>query len=205
MVSPELGLGRLLPGTLTFNGEIMIWLLSIPTIIYFTFRNLCESSFPSLDAGSRNFLEWAFLIFVGCFFSALISLVPIGIASYIGSIPQVWGVPAEEYQLVSLHEKDGGHGKFYFLGAGTISDRQYYFWYAKRQDGAVVGGKTSRVPAVEVYESDGTPKMVIYRAEYKKDWPKKYLWLVGIDQRDKDDFYPTFYIPKGSIKEGFVL
>ena len=67
----------------------MIWLLLIPVIIYLTFQNMITSDFPVLDhaGGHRNFLEWCFTIGVACFISGPISLVPLGIGIFLGSLP----------------------------------------------------------------------------------------------------------------------
>lgn len=182
----------------------MLWRLSIPVIIYFTFSNLVHSGFPGFEPHSRNFLEWCFLILIGALFSGLISLVPLGIAAWIGSLPKTQATKDAEYPLVALREKDGISGQFYFLGAGSINSTEYYFWYRENANGSISGGRTHRSPGVEVYEYDGEPMMVTFRTEYKSKWAK-YIRYIGIDMRDEDCWCPRFYIPKGSIKEGFVL
>jgi hypothetical protein len=179
----------------------MIWYLTIPFIVFFTFKNMIQSDFP--DGSHRNFLEWAFLLIVSTFFSALLSLIPFGVSCLIGSIPKVTGIADAPYPLIALREKDGTTGRF-FLGSGTINDSQYYFWYRRAPDGSVRGGKTYREAGVRIWESDD-PHMTTFHPEYKNVWAKKLLWLVGTDLRDTETFCPDFYIPKGSIKEGFEL
>jgi hypothetical protein len=166
--------------------------------MFFTFSNMIKSENLS------TFLDWCFVLFVSCFISALISTVPFGISAFIGSRPQTKGIKDAEFPLVALREKDGVKGNFYFLGAGVINDQQYYFWYIKNSDGSISGGKTYRCPEVRIYEQDGVPKMVTYKYEYKNKWIKKYLWIIGIDLRN-NEYYEDFYIPKGSIKEGYNL
>lgn len=186
----------------------MLWFLSIPVIVYFTFVSLMHSGFPEVvlcpDGYRRNFLEWCFLIFVGCVLSVLISLVPVGISVWIGSLPEIHGIKDTEYPLVALREKDGMAGRFYFLGAGSINSAEYYFWYRKNPNGSVSGGKTYRSPGVEVYEHTGEPIMITFKTEYKNKLAK-YIWIIGLDIRKEGRWWPWFYIPKGSIKEGFVL
>ena len=185
----------------------MLWLAAIPFIIFFTFWDLVGSCFPDLCAYSdhRSFLAWCFLIAVGCFASGLISAVPIGIACFIGSLPDRTGRKDQEYPLVALRERDGVQGNFYFLGAGSIRDAQYYFWYRRNPGGDVSGGKTYRGPGVRIYEGSETPKMVTFKTEYVNPGIESWLWLVGLDMRDETDWCPDFYIPTGSIKEGYVL
>ncbi len=183
----------------------MIWLFSIPVIIFLTFSELIKSDWDSMSGGHRGFLGWCMTILLGSVLSAIISFVPIGVAAIIGSIPEVHGVKDGEYPLIALREKDGFKGQFYFLGAGSISDRQYYFWYRQNPNGSISGGRTPRESGVEVYEYDGDPIMITYRTEYKSKLAGRYIWIIGLDTRSKDNWYPRFYIPKGSIKEGFSL
>lgn len=184
----------------------MIFLLTIPVIIFMTFWDLVGSNFPPCyQCAGRSFLGWCFLIAVGCFISGLISIVPVGIAAFIGSLPDTHGVEDKTFPLVTLRERDGVHGQFYFLGAGQISDRQYYFWY-RRQGDAVVGGKTIREPGVRIYE-DGqdSPRMTTFKTAYVNPGVGRWLWLVGMDVRDEERWFPDFHIPPGSIKEGYSL
>jgi hypothetical protein len=185
----------------------MIWILSIPFIIFFTFKDLIESKFSQCyHCDGKGFLGWCFLIFVGCFISFLISWVPIGIAAFIGSFPERTGIKDKEYPLISLRERDGTSGQFYFLGSGSINDVQYYFWYRRNSGGDISGGKTIRESDVRIYETDGSEaKMITFKTEYKNRDVWRWLWIFGIDLRDRADWCPDFYIPKGSIKEGYQL
>lgn len=70
----------------------MLWLLTIPAIFFFTFQELIYGDFPpGAMSDGRGFLSWCFLIFVGCFISALISAVPVGICCFIGQLPERFG------------------------------------------------------------------------------------------------------------------
>lgn len=182
----------------------MLWFGFVPLIMFFTFHGMYND--PVLGGGHepRMFIEWCFFIFSGCFLSALISLVPIGIAIYIGSLPELVGTKDQEYPLIALREKDGFSGQGYFLGAGFIGDKQYYFWYRRDPKGYISGGKTVREPHVDIYETEGIPKMVTSKTAYANEHIKKWYWLIGLDLRDPD-WCDRFYIPKGSIKEGFTL
>jgi len=184
----------------------MIWLLTIPAIVYFTFSELIAACFPdyACHGTTRGFLGWCFLVFVGCFISALISAVPILIGGAIGAIPERRGYKDSEFPLVALRERDGVAGHF-FLGTGFIGSEQYYFWYRKNDDGAISGGKTYREPGVTIYEDDSNPRMTTYTTKYVSDFARQYLWLIGIDMRGGTDWCPTFHIPKGSVKEGYSL
>jgi hypothetical protein len=180
----------------------MIWALCIPVILFFTFSDLAtwrEFQRP------LSFLNWAFFIFMGCFISFLISIVPIVIGCIIGSQTQkrYKAVLDAEYPLIALREKDGITGHSYFLGSGTIEDTQYYFWYRKQGD-SIRGGKTKRTEGVRIFETDDSePKMVTWKTEYSLD---KWAWIIGFeDEQGSINWNPDFYIPKGSIKEGFIL
>lgn len=184
----------------------MIWYLFIPAIVFLTFKNLIASGFPDLEGQHpTTFLGWIFLIFVGLAISGIISLAPFGISCWIGSIPEVIGRPNPEFPLIALREKDGISGKFYFLGAGSINSTEYYFWYRKNSDGSISGGKTARQSGVRIWEDDDHPHMVTFHTEYANPLARKLLWIVGTDMRDDEQWCPDFYIPKGSIKEGFLL
>lgn len=182
----------------------MIWYLPVPFIVFFTFKNMIQSDFPQANGSSRTFLEWALCLVVATLISGVLSLIMFGASCWIGSIPKVIGVADQEYPLVALREKDGQTGRF-FLGSGMIRDSQYYFWYRRNPDGSIRGGKTYREESVRIWQENTNPHMVTFRPEYKNSLAKKYMWLVGTDMRDAENFYPDFYIPKGSIKEGFEL
>jgi hypothetical protein len=188
----------------------MLWFLTVPVIGFFVFKNLIEGDWLMLDGG-RDFWQWPFLgivftIFFGCFITAFISAFPLGFAAYLGSLPEVIGVQDTEYPLVALREKDGMSGNF-FLGSGTIRDVQYYFWYRRNSNGSISGGKTYREPGVEIRETEdgSTPKMVTFKTQYVSPNIAGVLWWVALDMRDETSWCPRFYIPKGSVKEGYTL
>lgn len=183
----------------------MIWILTIPFIMYFTFADVIGSGFPGDEPHHRSFLEWAFCLFVCCFLSFLISLVPIAIAAFIGGLPRKEGRKSADYQLIALREKDGSKGRSYFLGAGFVNDVQYYFWYRKNKDGSISGGKTTREPGVRIRYTKEPPFMRVYKSEYVSALAQRYLWIVGLGAGDDENFSPDFFIPEGSIKEGFSL
>jgi hypothetical protein len=183
----------------------MVWYLIIPVFAFYTFKNLYQSGFPQFaPTAHRNFLEWVFLIVMGSVISSVLSLVPVGLSCFVGSLPDCQGVANPPYPLVTLREKDGQSGRF-FLGSGSINDMQYYFWYRRNPDGSVSGGKTTRQPGVRIFEDDKFPHMVTFHTEYKSPLAQKYLWLVGTDIRDDSIWCPDFYLPKGSVREGFEL
>jgi hypothetical protein len=98
-------------------------------------------------------------------------------------------------------------GRIYFLGSGFISDTQYYFWYRKQGD-SLRGGKTRRTEDVRIYyikDPQTPPHMTTFRTEYKWKWARKYYWLVGLNGKNNHYYHPDFYIPEGSIQEGFSL
>lgn len=176
----------------------MIWLVAIVLIFYHTFKELIADQPPN------GFLEWAFIIFAATFFSILISLVPIGIAFFIGSIPKRKAVLFKKYDLITLRERGGISGSF-FLGTGMINNTEYYFWYRRDEDGSIRGGKTERSEDVQIFDTDNKPQMIEWKCEYESKYVIYYMWLIGVDKTGEDDYQPQFFIPKGSIKEGYTL
>ena len=145
-----------------------------------------------------------FMFIINCF--VLIPMTIIGLlpAFVIGSMQPVVAVEYKSYPLVALSEKDGMAGRSYFLGEGSIADQQYYFWYRKNGD-YIQGGKTIREPYVRIFEDNSQPRLVTFTTAYKSTWWAQNGWLFGIDIRSPVDIVPDFYIPPGSIKEGFSL
>lgn len=188
----------------------MLWLLTIPVIGWFTFVDLINSHFPNSFCGPDydpcrplNFLEWCFLVAMGTFITAFISLVPILIAAFIGSLGTQRSTKDRDYPLVALRQQDGFAGRSFFLGSGYVGDRQYYFWY--RQDGDhISGGKTYRQPSVRIYEGNYEPIMRTWKVK-RGAWHWLVGCLIGMDLRDDDEWLPDFYLPTGSIKEGYTL
>lgn len=192
------------PTTQTINQHPpMIFFLFIPPILFFVFKAILHDRMMWPGFANATILDWGFMLFVGCFFSFLISLVPIGLSAWIGSMPEIVGVKDKTYNLIALRQQDGVKGRF-FLGSGYIGDEQYYFWYRLNPDGSVSGGKTERQDGVRIYYGP-EPTMTTFRTEYKSSMASKYLWIVGLDLRRKEDWWPDFKIPEGSIKEGFSL
>jgi len=183
----------------------MIWVLAIPVIIFLTFRSLIRSGFPGIEGDERGFLSWVFLIFCGCFISGIISVVPIGLGAWVGSMPARIGVEDHRYPLVALREKDGFAGRF-FLGSGFVGSQEYYFWYRRNPDGSIAGGKTFRQPCVTLHEGGGTdPTMVTFKTAYADKQTEKWLPFVGFDMRDSEQWCDVFYIPPGAVAQGYSL
>jgi hypothetical protein len=176
---------------------VITLLLAVLVIGFFTFRHIFDDSSPD------DFIEWLGSIFISTVFTGVISLIPFTVLSIIGSNTDRVMKLDRDYPLVALRERDGVEGHF-FLGSGSISDKQYYFWY--RQDGNFIsGGKTEREPSVHIHEGDYKPFMRTWKAEYKNPWVAKHGWLFSLDLRDTDWYSPDFYIPTGSIQQGYGL
>jgi hypothetical protein len=182
----------------------MLWVLTIPVIWYLTFREMIISGFPDPESSHRGFLSWVFCLFVSAFISVLISLVPLGIAAFIGSLPKRHGIESHRFELVALREKDGVNGRF-FLATGSLESTEYYFWYRKDKDGSIRGGKTRRASGVRIWQDAQTPCMVEFETKYERKHVEQWLWIVGLDMRDGEDWCPAFHIPPNSIKEGYQL
>lgn len=183
----------------------MIWYLAVLIFGWFAWGDLVHSGFPGFDADApRNFLEWCFMVFVWLFGCAPIGLVATGIATFVGGLMPRHSVKSDSYPLIALREKDGSNGNF-FLGSGTLNSAEYYFWYRRAKGGEIQGGKTYRSPSVRIYQGDYAPKMDTWKCEYSIPGCWVWVWLIGIDVRSDITYSPDFYIPEGSIMEGYSL
>lgn len=180
----------------------MLLLLCIPIIFYKTFRDVDADVLVWGKRTERTFFDWCELICVGSIFATLFSSLPVLFSLILGMIPEIHGVKDRAYELVSLREGNGIDGRFY-LGSGTIRGRPYYSWYRKEGE-AIVGGVTEREPCVKVYEAHDMPRMVTYKTAYVNPYSARWHWLIGIDLRDPQ-WCAKFFLPKNSIREGFVL
>jgi hypothetical protein len=177
----------------------MLWLLSLLVFFALIFRTMQKDlDWETSNWGSRFGIVGLAAI------TTLIPTIVLGVTILLMSvIPATVAVADAPTPLVSLKERDGLQGSF-FLGSGTIQDQQYYFWYARDTDGAIYGGKTVRDTDVRIYEMDGAAYMVTFHEEYKSLWVAQHWWLFMFDLREKR-YAPQFYIPKGSIQEGYSL
>lgn len=107
-------------------------------------------------------------------------------------------VPIEEdHQLVSIRDGSGMYGSF-FLGTGTIQDRQYYIFYTKDGEGfrpQKVSWDNGSVKIFEENRTDGTLHIT-----YQKSALAPY-WAMPI----KCGFRYEFHIPTGTINKTFRL
>lgn len=183
----------------------MIWFVALLVCVVLAARDLYEADWPTLG-GERNFLDWCIYLATVAFVGALLAIPIIGFGCIIGSQQPRIGNLEHTYPLVALRQQDGFSGHSYFLGAGEIEDRQYYFWYRRNADGTVSGGKTVRDPCSSItLDASAAPAMSTYQTAYLRP-EVSWVWnLFGIDARSNADWCPAFTIPPGSIKEGFSL
>lgn len=184
----------------------MLWYLVMAVVVLLTFRETIRMEiFDPLNGGDRGFLGWVGCIAIATFFSGIISLVPMGAGVFIGGLPARIGVPDQTYPLVALREKDGFAGQSYFLGIGHIDSEEYYFWYRKNPDGSVSGGRTLRDECSRIYEQPAAPSMTTFKTAYKNPSVSAWIWIIGIDTREDEDWCPDFSVPAGTIQQGYVL
>lgn len=172
--------------------------------MFFTFKNMIQGNWLLLNGPPSDwpFLGWVSTILVGVFISALVTAAISVPAMVLGSNTTRRWHANPPLPLIALREKDGFQGSF-FLGSGMVRDQQYYFWYRRMPDGTIEGGKTLRGPGVRIHElTDGSqPRMVEFAYDEPSDLYKFFL----IDLREDESLLPDFYIPKGSIQEGYSL
>lgn len=181
----------------------MIWIVALCVIGFFTFKQLIFEDGVFGDGAPESFLGWCFTLFVGVFLTFMISLPVLGLALWIGSSAPRIGVLDKTYNLVALREKDGFEGHAYFLGVGTVSSTEYYFWYRNEGGGVITGGKTYRDPCVDIYEDNSTPRMLTFKTQYTGNGAA--MAFFGIDGRGDESWCEQFYLPPNTIQNGYQL
>lgn len=99
--------------------------------------------------------------------------------------------------LVAINDGSSIHGSF-FIGCGTIDEREYYFFYYETRSG---GMKKSRLPVsnVTIYEDNSVkPHIKIHKTRFE-NWN---YWIFAI--RAPGERY-SIYVPKGSVKRDFTF
>jgi hypothetical protein len=106
-------------------------------------------------------------------------------------------VAQETKQLAAVANSYGSSGSF-FIGCGSIDQTQYYFYMEKTAEGY----KPQRLEVEDniiIKESaKESPKLIKSIYEFNKEW----AYLIAMPHGD--DKY-TFIIPKGSIKNNFIM
>ena len=168
----------------------MIWILPVIFVFAYFFYKLVI----------RGGYMFAVGIVVTFFFSFIIAALSFGAACLTGFAFTTHAVKYSEHTLVAIRDKDGIRGQF-FLGTGSISGDQYYFYYDQLPDGGLRPGKVRASGGVRIYEENRSDAKLI---KYIWDFDQPWAWYVSIPIRDGGYFY-EFYVPNGAIKRGFTM
>ena len=173
----------------------MLWFLLAPPAIFFIFKNL-YFGFTRPD----SFIEWMMVTFIGLVFSAVILGVCAGAAALTGFAFASHAVEVRTESLAAIRDKDGVQGQF-FLGSGIIKSDQYYFYYAKSDDGGFRPGKIFVGQGVRVYEEDRQDaKLTTF--EWVVDAPLA-AWVAF--PVNSGGYSYNFHVPKGTIRTGYSM
>lgn len=167
----------------------MIFVIGLP-ILFVVF------GWHELFRHADSFFGYVFFGFFIIFFAFFAALIGTGLAFLVGCIfPKKWQ-ESGMVKLIAVRDINGVKGSF-VLGTGSIESKQYYFFY-KEQGGGFVPGKVEVFDNVVIYEEqreDGILK------SFSREFSNPIFWLFGIPNSERYEFF----IPKGSIKPGFVL
>lgn len=108
--------------------------------------------------------------------------------------------PSRVVRLAAARTVDSVQGSIrggVFLLRGDIGGATYYRYYERFNDGVTPRQVRAGV-GVYVYETDGAPRMEVTNWRFTRRWWRFFAFDPGGTTTD-------FYVPKGSIREGFQL
>ena len=134
----------------------------------------------------------AFFGMIGAVCGVVIGIVIAqGITNFVA--PKEW-VKTHEVKLIAFNDSRSVHGRF-FLGCGSMQERNVYLYYTQGSDGGIRQGWESTGNSV-IYEQDRKDGMLeIYRTRLKQSWS---LWGLS-----PDEISIEFYVPKGTVLRQF--
>lgn len=133
------------------------------------------------------------LVTITCAFAGLLVSFFVGIAA-----PNSNSVLSQEKrEIIALRDNSAQEGNF-FLGVGSIREKQYYFYYWK--DGDAI--KFSKVNAEnsEVYEVETSRPRVEIKTKETKTGFTLFRYIPG-----KNFTTVKFYVPEGTVTRDFEL
>ena len=120
------------------------------------------------------------------------------ISLFIGQFPEKKRICVGYTSLVALKDGSSLSGSF-FLGSGTVENKQYYFYYYEISSGGYRQDKIENTSEVTIFERNGeTPKIRYYKYEFvNKTWDK---WSIPSECNDI-----SIIVPPNSITRKFDL
>jgi hypothetical protein len=174
----------------------MLWFLLVPIAGFFIFRDLFWGKYPP-----EGFVDWLLTSAMGIFFTAMVAVAAGGAAWVTGFAFDTKAVRVRTAALEVIRDKDGVEGRF-FLGSGLIRSDVYYFYYERLSNGALRPGKVYAGSGVRVYEEDrADAKLSVYQWRLVRPW----AWLVALPVGRENDWAYDFFVPKGTVRSGYVM
>lgn len=186
-----------------------IWYWLFPLCIIALALYVCHRNWPWWNEDDRLEIDrpdmWAgfaigTLLTVGLCILSLLGAY--GLSSFISDhTTQVWHQDWKA-PMVSLRSADGEQGKItggIFILSGYINAQQTYFYYTKREDGSFAPHRwvpDSNTSIFEGKREDG--EVVQFDCVFKHSW---LSWFAD----PWDQLKMNFYIPIGSVRQGFSV
>lgn len=135
-------------------------------------------------------------LFVGCIGGALAISMPVSYAM----VDKI----EVEHKIRVMKDGSETQGSF-FLGSGSVDGEPAFMYYEVDENGAA-RLKDVDADRASVVETDGTPR-VVQECDDFRDVPEFLTFPINMFTDGGIDCYGdyTFYVPKGSIRDGYVL
>lgn len=136
----------------------------------------------------------------GAVLGFIISMIVGGIAYH----DTVWRERA--IPLVSLNDGSTIHGRFggFFIMSGSLDGEPSFTWYEKNGPNSYVRKSADADMSTVHYLTEDRAPYYLYR---ERVYPGSFLhpWAVNVNAGSTDETHYDFYVPKGSIKQEYVL
>ncbi len=138
---------------------------------------------------------WLTSLMIGSMFAAL-GIIP---AMIIGEFLPLEYRLDQSYELYSLRQGDTLGGQF-FLGSGSISGQEMYYYNIAHPDGSYSPEELSTNNYIRVHEEDRSDgRLDVYRTHLINN---NFIWL-GLPPDTRYQYH--FYIPNGSLERNYIL
>ncbi len=168
----------------------MIFIIGLPFLLFFTSINI-------IDIPGSFLSNLALTIFGLIILGGLAPLAGLGLAHLIGfMLPKKW----KEKNPIKLVVKSNVHGILgdFVIGIGTINEKKHYFFYQGENNETMLGWTevSSTTVIHEEERKDGLLKI------FSKEFSSPFFWIFAATG---ESIKHEFFVPKGSVKYGFIL
>ena len=146
----------------------------------------------------QDFMDYFASALFGFMMAILTGSFGAGLAALVGLIlPKRWSA-VRSYSLAAMNNGSGINGQF-FLGRGNVNGGWAYHYYSKsgdllRPEQLIISGNDVAVTETD----DGNPRLEVDDYEVMYGW-MNWFGFTGSHRRFR------FFVPKGSVKEGFEI